>query len=77
MKRLILLLLILPSTPYASNLDLTFSTEGQVNRGEAVLTLNDHLELFYEEEHNNEAGKITTVKGVTFSFSFDLKKGDK
>ena len=74
---LILIMLSLPSQLFAANLDLTFSVEGQVNKGEAVLTLNDHLEVFYEEEHDREAGKINTVKGVTFSFSFDLKKRDR
>ena len=74
---LLILMLSLPSQLFAANLDLTFSVEGQVNKGEAVLTLNDHIEVFYEEEHDREAGKINTLKGVTFSFNFDLKKGGK
>lgn len=76
MKRLLLLLMLLPSTLYAGNLDLTFSVEGQVDKGEAVLTLNEHLEVFYEKSRDKESGKTTTLNGVTFSFSFDWKKGD-
>lgn len=77
MKRLLLgaiLYLTLPLPALAANIDLTFSTAGKVDTAEVVLGFNDNVTLFYEEARNYEAGTIETVQGVTFSFSFDLKK---
>ena len=75
MKRLILLLmLLLPANLYASGFDLTFTEEEHIKTGEAVIKVNDRVKFFYIEAHDQELGTIDTTKGVTFSFSFDLKK---
>lgn len=76
MKKLILIaLLVFPTSLCAATLDLTFSVEDVIDKGVVILTLTDNLGFFYEEARNSEKGTIETVKGVTFSFSFDIKKG--
>ena len=71
-----ILYLSLPLPVLAANIDLTFAVEGKVDRGEVVLKLSDRVKLFYEEERDRENRTIETVKGITFSFNFDLKKGE-
>ena len=78
-KRLLLIALLaltLPSPLLAANLALTLSVEGKVNKGEAVLKLNDRLKVFYKDSRNYEDDTREVLKGVTINFSFNLKKGE-
>jgi hypothetical protein len=73
----ILLVLTLPSPLLAANIALTLSSEDKVNKGEAVLTLNERLKLFYEEARNYEDGTKEVLKGITINFNFDWKIGER
>ena len=62
MKRLLLIIVLaltLPSPLLAANIASTLSVEGKVDKGEAVLTLNDRLKVFYEEtDYEMQCDKI-------------------